>query len=260
MTALLRYENISKSYNKSSALPFIGKPKRVLEGITFSLEQNQTLGIVGESGCGKSTLGRLAARLIRPTAGNIYFDGQDITSISENAFRPLRKKIQIVLQDPHNALDPSFSIGESIGEASKAQYPHLTRAERMDRIAALLLEVGLDPTIHNRRPHELSGGQKQRVGIARAIAVNPSLIIADEAVAALDVSVQAHILNLMRDLQQKMKMSYLFISHDLSIVKRMSDRVAVMYKGRIVELSSSQSLFKNPIHPYTKSLINSFCG
>ncbi|GBQ77362.1 peptide ABC transporter ATP-binding protein [Acetobacter malorum DSM 14337] len=255
--SLLRFQNINKSYSDRPLALFNRAPVQVLHNINLTLRHKEILGVIGESGSGKSTLGRLAVRLSQPSSGQIFYEKKDITNLSKKSFRPYRKKIQIILQDPHNALNPSLSVGASIEEALTAQHKHMNRAERRDRVVSLLQQTGLDPTVASRRPHELSGGQKQRIGIARAIAVNPTLIVADEVVAALDVSVQAHILNLMLDLRDQFNMAYLFISHDLEIVQKISDRVAVLYKGRIVETGHSNELFNHPLHPYTQALLAS---
>ncbi|MFT8782738.1 oligopeptide/dipeptide ABC transporter ATP-binding protein [Acetobacter syzygii] len=255
--SLLRFQNINKVYSDRPLALFKRAPVQVLHDINLTLHHKEIFGIIGESGSGKSTLGRLAVRLSQPSRGHIFFENQNITNLSKKAFQSYRKKIQIILQDPHNALNPSLSVGASIEEALTAQHTQMNAAERRERVATLLQQTGLSPAIASRRPHELSGGQKQRIGIARAIAVNPTLIVADEIVAALDVSVQAHILNLMLDLRSQFNMAYLFISHDLAIVQKISDRVAVLYKGRIVETGLSNEVFQNPLHPYTQTLLAS---
>ncbi|MBB2203045.1 ABC transporter ATP-binding protein [Gluconacetobacter tumulisoli] len=256
MSALLRYDRVTKAYARPSLMPW-GRPRStpILHGISFALARGETLGIVGESGSGKSTLGRLALRLSTPTGGRILYDGQDINALTPAGLRAYRTKMQMIFQDPHNSLDPSLTVGMSIAEALDIHRSELGATERSERVGALLSQVGLSPTCATRRPHEFSGGQKQRIGIARALAVEPELIVADEAVSALDVSVQAHILNLMRDLRDALGLSYLFIAHDLAVVRRMSHRVAVLYRGRIVEMADRDDLFTRAQHPYTRMLL-----
>ncbi|MBS0961236.1 ABC transporter ATP-binding protein [Acetobacter thailandicus] len=254
--SLLHFENINKSYKNKSLSLFNANPVQILHNINFSVNPGEIVGVIGESGSGKSTIGRLAVRLSKPDSGRIFFENTDLSNLSDKAFQPYRKKIQIILQDPHNSLNPSLTIGASIEEALITQHQELSRAERQNQICALLTQCGLSPLMAGRRPGELSGGQKQRVGIARALAVNPSLIVADEIVAALDVSVQARILNLMFDLRDQFNISYLFISHDLSVVRRICDRVIVLYRGRIVESGFSKDVFTNPCHEYTRKLLS----
>ncbi|WP_397600058.1 ABC transporter ATP-binding protein [Silvanigrella sp.] len=228
-----------------------------VDDVTFTLEKGKTLGLVGESGCGKSTLGRTILRLIEPTSGSIIFEGKDITNISQKALRPLRKEFQIVFQDPFASLNPRMSIKEILSEPFEIHNLYKNKNERLDKIVSLLKEVGLSPESIDRYPHEFSGGQRQRIGIARALSLNPKIIICDEPVSALDVSIQSQILNLMMDLRDKYKLSYIFIAHDLSVIEHISDNVAVMYLGKIVEYTSSENLYKNPLHPYTQALISS---
>lgn len=228
-----------------------------VDDVTFSVKKGKTLGLVGESGCGKSTLGRTILRLIEPTSGNIIFDGKDITKITQTELRPLRKEIQIVFQDPFASLNPRMSIKEILSEPYEIHGLYKDKNERFVKITNLLKEVGLSPESINRYPHEFSGGQRQRIGIARALSLNPKIIICDEPVSALDVSIQSQILNLMMDLRDKYNLSYIFIAHDLSVIEHISDEVAVMYLGKIVEYTSSDNLYKTPIHPYTKALISS---
>jgi len=256
MTPLLQFDNVTKSYDQGKVLPWT-KTKQIpiLHGISLTIARGETLGVVGESGSGKSTLGRMALRLVTPSSGRVVFDGHDITAMPERTFRPFRARIQMIFQDPQNSLNPALSIGASIAEALEVHRPDLGKAARDARIGTLLTHVGLSPAAASRRPHEFSGGQKQRVGIARALAVEPDLIVADEAVSALDVSVQAHILNLMRDLRDEPGLAYLFIAHDLAVVRRISHRVAVLYRGRIVELADRDTLFGAPLHPYTQMLL-----
>jgi oligopeptide transport system ATP-binding protein len=228
---------------------------KAVDGVSFYVNEGETLGLVGESGCGKSTLGRTLLRLEEPTGGSIFFHGEDITKWRRNRLKRLRKEAQMVFQDPESSLDPRMTTGDSIGEALLATGVRKEK-DRLQRVAALLEHVGLDCDYAGRYPHELSGGQKQRVGIARALAVNPKLIVADEPVSALDVSVQAQILNLMSDLRREMGMAYLFIAHDLAVIGQVADRVAVMYLGQIIETGTRDELFANPLHPYTVALMS----
>ncbi|MCR8644531.1 dipeptide ABC transporter ATP-binding protein [Paenibacillus sp. N1-5-1-14] len=228
---------------------------KAVDGVEFNVYEGETLGIVGESGCGKSTVGRLILRLLDPTSGQIRFDGADISKMSQKQLRPLRKDMQCVFQDPFASLNPRISIGKAIAEPMVIQ-GGLSQQDAMKRAEELLGMVGLRPHTSGLYPHEFSGGQRQRIAIARAISLNPKLIIGDEPVSALDVSVQAQIVNLLGDLQKQTKVSYLFISHNLSIVRHISDRVAVMYLGRIVESGTRDQLFDNPKHPYTQALLS----
>ncbi|WLD94786.1 ABC transporter ATP-binding protein [Alkalihalobacillus sp. AL-G] len=232
----------------------VGSVKAV-DGISFRMQPGETLGIVGESGCGKSTLGRAIIRLYQPTRGNVIFKGRDITKLSESELRKtVRKQIQMIFQDPFASLNPRKTLENSIIEPLKTHgYP---AQEQKERVAELLDTVGLNATFANRYPHEFSGGQRQRIGIARALALNPDLVIADEPVSALDVSIQAQIINLMEDLQSKYNLTYLFISHDLGVVRHISDRVGVMYLGNMMELAEKNDLYKEPLHPYTQALLS----
>lgn len=249
-------ENLVEIHGLKKHFPTRRGLLHAVDDIDFYIKKGETLGLVGESGCGKSTTGRLLLRLIEPTEGQILFDGQDIMQLSKKQMREFRKKMQIVFQDPYASLDSRFNVYESIEEPLRIHNIYQDSKAMEKRVFELMETVGLAPRIINSYPHELDGGRRQRVGIARALALNPQLIVLDEPVSALDVSIQAQILNLLQTLQRQMGLTYLFISHNLSVVKHISDRVAVMYLGKIVELADTDELFNNPLHPYTKALLS----
>ena len=254
---LLRVENLKVYFPILGGIlrHKIGEVKAV-DDVSFTVARGQTVGLVGESGSGKTTVGRAIIRLTDPTAGAIYYEDKAISRLHAAAFRPCRKKIQIIFQDPYNSLNPRLSIFEIVGEALEIHYPQMTRADRRERVAGLLDKVGLKRAHLDRYPHEFSGGQRQRVGIARALAVNPEFIVCDEPVSALDVSVQAQIVNLLQDLQEELGLTYLFIAHDLAVVEHISDFVLVMNQGKIVEAASAEAIYENPQHDYTRKLLS----
>lgn len=229
---------------------------RAVDGVSFTVHRGQTLGLVGESGCGKTTVGRCVLQLERPTSGQVIFAGQELTGMTEAALRPIRRRMQLIFQDPYSALNPRMSVGQILAEPLKVHGIVADRQERRRRVAELLLHVKLLPALAQRYPHELSGGQRQRVGIARALAVEPSVIICDEPVSALDVSIQAQIINVLEELQEQFQLTYLFVAHDLAVVRHISHQVAVMYLGKIVELTDRQRLYQEPLHPYTQALLS----
>ncbi|MHA3773217.1 ABC transporter ATP-binding protein [Verrucomicrobiota bacterium sgz303538] len=228
---------------------------KAVDDVSFTVEEGTTVGLVGESGSGKSTIGKTLLKLIPATGGQVLFDGRDILPMSENEFRPLRREMQMIFQDPFGSLNPRHTINQIIGEALEIHFPQMNGSERRDRVAELLRQVGLKPEMMERYPHEFSGGQRQRIGIARALAVKPKFIVCDEPVSALDVSVQAQIVNLLQDLQEQLGLTYLFIAHDLAVVEHMSDHVLVMYHGKIVESAPAEAIYENPQHDYTKKLL-----
>ena len=247
---LLEVKHLKKYFNTKAGL------LHAVDDVSFSIAKGETLGLVGESGCGKSTIGRAILRLHEPTSGEVLLDGTDVTKLNKQELRELRRKMQIVFQDPYSSLDGRKSVFESIGEPLIIQKICKTKEEYEKRVYTLMETVGLAERLVNAYPHELDGGRRQRIGIARALAVEPKFIVCDEPVSALDVSIQAQVLNLMQKLQKDMGLTYLFISHNLSVVKHISDRIAVMYLGRMVELSDCKALFANPMHPYTKALLS----
>ena len=258
---LLAVEGLRKDYPGRAPRPFAReRPIRILDGVSFTIGSGETLGLVGESGSGKSTTGRIVLKLQSATGGSVRFGGEEILHKHEKDFRPFRSRMQMIFQDPGASLNPSYRIGTTLAETLAVSGRGSDAAQRRAMVAELLLQVGLDPNAAQRYPHEFSGGQRQRIGIARALAVRPRLIVADEPVSALDVSIQAQILNLMRDLKQELGIAYLFIAHDLAVVKQMSDRVAVMYRGRIVETAPSREIFRRPAHPYTRLLLGAVPG
>ncbi|AHV98391.1 ATP-binding cassette domain-containing protein [Paenibacillus sp. 7124] len=248
---LIEVEGLKKYFNVGK-----GKVLKAVDNINFSIREGETLGMVGESGCGKTTAGRTVLRLYEPTAGSVKFNGTDIYKLSPGKMKAMRRDMQMIFQDPYASLNPRFTVSDIIGEALDIHNMAGSRAQRKKRIEELLDMVGLNHDHASRYPHEFSGGQRQRIGIARALAVNPKFIVCDEPISALDVSIQAQVVNLLKELQNRLGLTYLFIAHDLSMVKHISDRVAVMYLGKMVELAESEELYANPLHPYTKSLLS----
>jgi oligopeptide transport system ATP-binding protein len=255
---LLEVRGLAMHFPISEGVVFsrkIGDVKAV-DGVDFSIARGETLGLVGESGCGKTTTGRCILRLEKPTQGQILYDGQDISRMPASELVGLRRRMQVIFQDPYSSLNPRMKVGDIIAEPIRVHRIEPDQRRRRDKVRDLLSVCGLDPKFADRYPHEMSGGQRQRVGIARALAMDPEFIVCDEAVSALDVSIQAQVVNLLEDLREKFRLTYLFIAHDLSVVRHLCQRVAVMYLGRIVELAESDELFDNPLHPYTQALLS----
>ncbi len=255
--SLLQVQDLQKYFPVNRGIIFqkqVGAVKAV-DGLSFTVNKGETLGVVGETGCGKSTMGRLLTRLLEPTGGTITFEGKDITHLSRAQMRPLRKDVQIIFQDPYSSLNPRHTIGTIVGAPYRLQDVKTENGVKK-AVQDLLALVGLNPEHYNRYPHEFSGGQRQRIGIARALALRPKLIVCDEPVSALDVSIQAQVINLLGDLQDEFDLTYVFIAHDLSVVRHISDRVAVMYLGKIVEIGDRVSLYEHPMHPYTHALLS----
>ena len=251
---LIQVRDLKKYFYREGLFSSEKKPIRAVDGISFSIRKGETLGLVGESGCGKTTAGKAILRLIQPTFGEIFFKEQNILGLDRKAMRRLRPHMQFIFQDPYESLNPRMKVGEIVGEGLQI-HGFASGKEKIQRVSELLEKVGLHPQDAFRYAHEFSGGQRQRIGIARAISLNPELIVADEPVSALDVSIQAQILNLLKDLRDQLSLTYLFISHDLRIVKHISDRIAVMYMGKIVEIAEGEDLFDRPLHPYTQLLL-----
>ena len=254
--ALIKVENVKKYFPiRSGTFQKVTGSVKAVDGISFEIKKGETLGLVGESGCGKSTLGRTIIRLIDKTSGNVYFDGKDLYKANKKELRDLRTQMQIIFQDPYSSLNPRLNVGQIVGE-SLIDHKLCPKSEVQDRVIEAITKCGLAPYHIKRYPHEFSGGQRQRIGIARALILNPEFVVCDEPVSALDVSIQAQIINLLSDLQQQMGLTYLFISHDLSVVQHISHRVGVMYLGTMVELAKKDELYSNPLHPYTKALMS----
>jgi len=253
--ALLEVRNLVKEFTRSHGLFRGTSAVRAVDDVSFSIDEGETFGLVGESGSGKTTTGRCVLRLIEPTSGQVFFRGEDVLAFSRSRLRAARREMQIVFQDPYSSLNPRMRVGDIV-EEPLIIHSVGSRAQRRERVAELFDLVGLDPSQRSRYPHQFSGGQRQRIGLARALALEPSLIIADEPVSALDVSVQAQVVNLLMDLQARLELTYLFIAHDLRLVRHICSRVAVMYRGRIVEMGATESLFQAPAHPYTRALLS----
>ena len=255
---ILEVRGLKKYFPVTSGILFQRKVSEVkaVDDISFSIKRGETLGLVGESGCGKTTAGRCILQLYKPTAGDVIFEGQRLNDVSGKTMRNIRRKMQVIFQDPYGSLNPRMTCGDIVGEPIVVHRLTSGKGEYQDRVAELLEMVGLNPYMADRYPHEFSGGQRQRIGIARALAVRPDFIVCDEPVSALDVSIQAQVINLLEELQDQLGLTYLFIAHDLSVVRHISDRVAVMYLGHIVEVAERAELYENPLHPYTKALLS----
>jgi oligopeptide transport system ATP-binding protein len=253
--ALVRVEEVVKHFPIGSGL-FGGQSVKAVDGVSFEVFPGETLGLVGESGCGKSTLGRVIAQLHPATSGHVFFKDQDLVELKGEKLRRMRQQLQMIFQDPYASLNPRMTVGDIIGEPL-TNFGIARGREREKRVTEVMRICGLNSNFVNRYPHEFSGGQRQRIGIARAIVLNPTFIVADEPISALDVSIQAQIVNLLEDLQDRFRLTYLFIAHDLSVVRHISDRVAVMYLGKVVEIAESKEIYRNPLHPYTKALLSS---
>ncbi len=255
---ILEVEDLKMYFPVTSGIVFQQKVADVkaVDGVSFTLKKGETLGLVGESGCGKTTAGRTILQLYKPTEGSIKFNGTELNGLKGNSLRAVRRDMQMIFQDPYGSLNPRMTCGDIVGEPLKVHKLTSSKQEYKERVSELLSTVGLSPYMAERYPHEFSGGQRQRIGIARALAVNPSLIVCDEPVSALDVSIQAQVINLLEDLQEKLDLTYIFIAHDLSVVKHISDRIAVMYLGHIVEIADRNELYENPVHPYTQALLS----
>lgn len=253
---LIEVKNLKKHFPAGSGLMGIGSDTvKAVDDVSFTIRRGETFGLVGESGCGKTTTGRCVLRLIEPTAGEVRFDGQDLLAVGSDALRGMRRDMQIIFQDPYSSLNPRMKVGQIVEEPLTIHRVG-NRRERRERVAELLKLVGLEGEHAERYPHEFSGGQRQRIGIARALALNPKFRVCDEPVSALDVSVQAQVVNLLQDLQEQLGLTYLFISHGLSVVEHISNRVGIMYRGKLVEVAPSEEIFKNPLHPYTRALLS----